>query len=157
MWIACYASNDGIPSAIARFHRNHSVLRKAACPYLRVYKSNILKDCILRPKNSKNLKNTAQSIKIMLKYTANFNSNSMEGFMEEAKNISNQLLEGVNALVEALQQAKDENQSLRQQIVLLKAEAEAKNSEITTLYDEIGAKERELEEVLNKIQNALGR
>ena len=81
----------------------------------------------------------------------------MEGFKEEAKNISNQLLEGVNALVEALQQAKDENQSLRQQIVLLKAEAEAKNSEITTLYDEIGAKERELEEVLNKIQNALGR
>ena len=77
--------------------------------------------------------------------------------MEEAKNVSNQLLEGVNALVEALQQAKDENQSMRQQIVLLKAEKKKKNSEITTLYDEIAAKERELESVVDKIQNALGR
>ncbi|TLD84399.1 hypothetical protein LS70_002290 [Helicobacter sp. MIT 11-5569] len=77
--------------------------------------------------------------------------------MEEAKNISNKLLESVDALVDALQKQRDENQSLRQQIVLLKAENEAKNSEISSLYDEIGAKERELEGVLSKIQNALGR
>ena len=91
----------------------------------------------------------------MLKYSTNFHLDSMEGLWKKQKMY--QLLEGVNALVEALQQAKDENQSLRQQIVLLKAEAEAKNSEITTLYDEIAAKERELESVVDKIQNALGR
>ncbi|MCI5969242.1 hypothetical protein [Helicobacter sp.] len=77
--------------------------------------------------------------------------------MEEAKNISNKLLESVETLVCEFQKQRDENQSLRQQIVLLKAENEAKNSEISSLYDEISAKERELEYVLNKIQNALGR
>lgn len=76
--------------------------------------------------------------------------------MEEAKNLSNKLLESVETLVDTLQKQRDENQSLRQQIVLLKAENEAKNSEISSLYDEISAKERELESVLNKIQNALG-
>lgn len=77
--------------------------------------------------------------------------------MEEAKNISSKLLEGIDVLIEELQKQRDENQSLRQQIVLLKAENEAKNSEISSLYDEIGAKERELENVLDKIQNVLGR
>ncbi len=77
--------------------------------------------------------------------------------MEEAKNLSNKLLESVDLLVEALQQQRDENHSLRQQIVLLKAENEAKNAEINALYDEISSKESELENVLNKIQNALGR
>ncbi len=66
--------------------------------------------------------------------------------MEEAKNLSSKLLESIDALIDELQKQKDENQSLRQQIVLLKAE-----------NDEIGAKERELENVLNKIQNVLGR
>ena len=46
--------------------------------------------------------------------------------MEEAQNISNRLLNGVNELVEELQKLRDENQQLRQQIVLLKAENEAK-------------------------------
>ncbi len=77
--------------------------------------------------------------------------------MEEAKNLSSKLLESIDALIDELQKQKDENRSLRQQIVLLKAENEAKNSEISSLYDEIGAKERELENVLNKIQNVLGR
>ncbi|WP_300691705.1 MULTISPECIES: hypothetical protein [Helicobacter] len=77
--------------------------------------------------------------------------------MEEAKNLSSKLLESIDALIDELQKQKDENQSLRQQIVLLKAENEAKNSEISSLYDEIGVKERELENVLNKIQNVLGR
>lgn len=77
--------------------------------------------------------------------------------MEEAKNLSSKLLEGIDALIDELQKQRDENQTLRQQIVLLKAENEAKNSEISSLYDEIGVKERELENVLNKIQNVLGR
>lgn len=77
--------------------------------------------------------------------------------MEEAKNLSSKLLEGIDALIDELQKQRDESQALRQQIVLLKAENEAKNSEISSLYDEIGVKERELENVLNKIQNVLGR
>lgn len=77
--------------------------------------------------------------------------------MEEAKNLSSKLLESIDVLIEELQKQRDENQALRQQIVLLKAENEAKNSEISSLYDEIGVKERELENVLNKIQNVLGR
>lgn len=89
----------------------------------------------------------------MLKYSTHFNQGIA---MEEAKNLSNKLLESVETLVDTLQKQRDENQSLRQQIVLLKAENEAKNSEISSLYDEISAKERELESVLNKIQNALG-
>ncbi|EES89451.1 hypothetical protein [Helicobacter canadensis] len=77
--------------------------------------------------------------------------------MEEAQNISSKLLKGVDDLVTELQRTRDENQQLRQQIVLLKAENEAKNTEISSLYDEISSKERELESVLNKIQNVLGR
>lgn len=77
--------------------------------------------------------------------------------MEEAKNLSSKLLESIDVLIDELQKQRDENQALRQQIVLLKAENEAKNSEISSLYDEIGVKERELENVLNKIQNVLGR
>ncbi|MCI2235908.1 MULTISPECIES: hypothetical protein [Helicobacter] len=76
--------------------------------------------------------------------------------MEEAQNISNKLLKGIDDLITELQRTRDENQQLRQQIVLLKAENEAKNTEISSLYDEIGSKEKELENVLNKIQNVLG-
>lgn len=77
--------------------------------------------------------------------------------MEEAQNISNKLLKGIDDLITELQRTRDENQQLRQQIVLLKAENEAKNTEISSLYDEISSKEKELENVLSKIQNVLGR
>ena len=76
--------------------------------------------------------------------------------MEEIKPLSHKLLQSVEDIIEELRKQRDANQGLRQQIVLLKAENEAKNSEISSLYDEISAKDRELEEVLNKIQNALG-
>lgn len=76
--------------------------------------------------------------------------------MEEIKSLSHKLLQSVEDIIEELRKQRDANQGLRQQIVLLKAENEAKNSEISSLYDEISAKDRELEEVLNKIQNALG-
>ena len=76
--------------------------------------------------------------------------------MEETQNISNNLLQSIDDLLNELKKVREENQQLRKQIVLLKAENEAKNSEISSLYDEISAKERELESVLSKIQNVLG-
>ncbi|MDA3969526.1 hypothetical protein [Helicobacter ibis] len=63
--------------------------------------------------------------------------------MEE--NESNTLLEGIDKLLEEYKLFKEENQQLRQQIVLLKAENEAKKSEINSLCDEINEKDRILE------------
>ena len=77
----------------------------------------------------------------MLKYHTLFNAIGVA--MEE--NESNTLLEGIDKLLEEYKLFKEENQQLRQQIVLLKAENEAKKSEINSLCDEINEKDRILE------------
>lgn len=61
-------------------------------------------------------------------------------------NVSNTLLESIDKLIEEHKLFKEENQQLRQQIVLLKAENEAKKSEISSLIEEMNEKDRILEE-----------
>lgn len=82
--------------------------------------------------------------------------------MEEAQNISTRLSNGIDALLNELGRLKielrasqDELHNLREQVVLLKAENEAKNTEISGLYDELGAKEKELETLVGRIESAI--
>ena len=62
----------------------------------------------------------------------------------------------IDELLAKVSELKDENNVLRQEIVSIKAQCEGKNAEISRLQELNAQKEREIEEIVSKIESMIG-
>jgi len=69
----------------------------------------------------------------------------------------NKLVEKINDLLSRFENLKLQNDSLRQEVMTLKAQNEAKDIQITKLQDELRDKNIESEDILGKIEEVLKR
>jgi predicted nucleic acid-binding Zn-ribbon protein len=67
------------------------------------------------------------------------------------------LSEKISDLLARFDELKSQNEMLRQEVVTLKAQNEAKDSQIQSLEEKLMSKEIETEEILSKIEEVLGR
>jgi len=67
-----------------------------------------------------------------------------------------QLNEKIDAMVTRYEGMKAENESLRNEVVTLKGQSEAKDATIMKLEEENALKDIEIEEIVKKIELALG-
>lgn len=67
------------------------------------------------------------------------------------------LSEKISDLLARFDELKSQNEMLRQEVVTLKAQNEAKDSQIQSLEEKLMNKEIEAEEILSKIEEVLGR
>ena len=74
----------------------------------------------------------------------------------EEKTTLEKLDEKVSQILQQHHALKDENESLRTEIVALKSEKEIRDQEITRLTDDNTMKDLEIEEIVNKIESILG-
>jgi len=71
-------------------------------------------------------------------------------------NMIEQLNEKIDAMVSRYDNMKHENESLRNEVVSAKAQSEAKDAQIRRLEEENALKDIEIEEIVKKIESALG-
>jgi len=71
-------------------------------------------------------------------------------------NMIEQLNEKIDAMVSRYDNMKHENESLRNEVVSAKAQSEAKDAQIRRLEEENAIKDIEIEEIVKKIESALG-
>ncbi len=76
--------------------------------------------------------------------------------MEENQSLINRTHQKLDEFLGLLHSQKEDMNRLRDEVTVLKAENEAKSNEISSLYDELANKERELEGVVHRIEEALG-
>ena len=69
----------------------------------------------------------------------------------------NKLSQKVNDLLVRFEELKSQNEVLRQEVVTLKAQNEAKDAQIESLEEKLMNKEIETDEILGKIEEVLGR
>ncbi|GEM_PF-557332 len=62
----------------------------------------------------------------------------------------------VSQIVRQLQELREENEMLRNEVMTLKAQNEACRGQVERLEADNAAKEREIEEIVNKIESILG-
>jgi len=62
----------------------------------------------------------------------------------------------VTQILQQYENAKSENETLRNEVITLKAEKEARDQEIVRLSDDNAMKDLEIEEIVTKIENILG-
>jgi SMC interacting uncharacterized protein involved in chromosome segregation len=74
----------------------------------------------------------------------------------EEKTTLQRLGEKVAQMLQQYDALRSENEMLRNEVVTLKAESEAKTSQIGRMEEELVQKEREIEEIVNKIESILG-
>ena len=67
-----------------------------------------------------------------------------------------QLNEKIDAMVSRYDNMKHENESLRNEVVSAKAQSEARDAQIRRLEEENALKDIEIEEIVKKIESALG-
>lgn len=67
-----------------------------------------------------------------------------------------QLNEKIDAMVSRYETMKNENETLRNEVVTLRVQSEAKDAEIRKLEDENALKDIEIEDIVKKIELALG-
>ncbi|MBE0490733.1 MAG: hypothetical protein IBX44_00605 [Sulfurospirillum sp.] len=77
--------------------------------------------------------------------------------MQEEENIVNALSLKVQDLLSNFRQLQEENSSLRQEVVTIKAQNAAKDIQINKLEEELLKKELEAEDILGKIEEVLKR
>ena len=70
--------------------------------------------------------------------------------------IIEQLNEKIDAMVSRYDAIKHENETLRNEVVTAKAQSEAKDTQIRKLEDENSLKDIEIEDIVKKIELALG-
>lgn len=75
--------------------------------------------------------------------------------MFEEENIVGKLSTKIDDLLAGFTQLRTENDSLRQEVITLKAQNVAKDAQITKLEDELVKKEIEADEILGKIEEVL--
>lgn len=74
----------------------------------------------------------------------------------QAHNLVDRLGDKVSQVMHQLQEFKGENEQLGNEVMTLKAQNEAYRAQIARLEEENAAKEREIEEIVNKIESILG-
>ena len=74
----------------------------------------------------------------------------------ENKTTLETLSEKVSQILQQRHEMQGENEVLRNEIVTLKAQSEAKDQEIEKLLDQNTMKDLEIEEIVNKIESILG-
>jgi len=62
----------------------------------------------------------------------------------------------IDELLSTVSELKNENDSLRQEIVSIKAQCEVKTAEIERLQELNAQKEREIEEIVTRIESMIG-
>ncbi len=67
-----------------------------------------------------------------------------------------QLAKKIDEVVARLKRLEEENSRLRNELVAVKAQSEAKDAQITKLTEELAMKDLEIEEVIGKIEAMLG-
>ncbi len=70
--------------------------------------------------------------------------------------VIDQLSKKIDEILARLKRLEEENSQLRNEIVTLKAQNEAKESQVAKLSDELAMKDLEIEEVIGKIEAMLG-
>jgi cell division protein ZapB len=70
--------------------------------------------------------------------------------------VIDQLNEKIDAMVSRYDTMKSENDSIRNEVVSAKAQSEAKDTLINKLEEELAMKDLEIEEIVKKIELALG-
>ena len=70
--------------------------------------------------------------------------------------VIDQLNEKIDAMVSRYDTMKSENNSIRNEVVSAKAQSEAKDTLINKLEEELAMKDLEIEEIVKKIELALG-
>jgi len=78
-----------------------------------------------------------------------------EEFKEETT--VNKLAEKVNDLLVRFEEMKAQNETLRQEVVTLKAQNEVKNTQISRLEEELMNKDIESDDIFSKIEEVLKR
>ena len=71
--------------------------------------------------------------------------------------VLNTLTDRVNDLLARYNEVCDENESLRNELVSVKAQNEAKSNQITRLEEDLRAKNTESDDVIRKIEAVLGK
>lgn len=75
--------------------------------------------------------------------------------MEEETTLQ-RLSEKVSQILQRYDTLRSENEMLRNEVVTLRAESEAKSSQISRMEEELVQKELETEEIVKKIESILG-
>ncbi len=73
----------------------------------------------------------------------------------ENRPVIDRLGEKIDEVVARLKRLEEENVRLRNEIVALKAQSEAKDAQISKLSDELAMKDLEIEEIIGKIEAML--
>ncbi len=74
----------------------------------------------------------------------------------ENLSVIDKLSEKIDTLLAKLKNLEEENARLRNEIVSIKAQNEAKDAQIAKLNEEVAMKDLEIEEVIGKIEAILG-
>ena len=74
----------------------------------------------------------------------------------EQLSVIEQLAQKIDALIARMKMLEEENGRLRNELVAVKAQNEAKDAQIAKLNDELAMKDLEIEEVIGKIEAILG-
>ncbi len=72
------------------------------------------------------------------------------------QNMIEQLNEKIEAMMSRYNEMKNENETLRNEVMNAKAQSEAKDAQIKRLEEENALKDIEIEEIVKKIELALG-
>lgn len=75
---------------------------------------------------------------------------------EESQSV-NSLVSKVEDLLAKYEELRDQNEVLRQELVSVKAQNEAKDTQISKLQEELRSREMESEDIFGKIEAVLGR
>ena len=76
--------------------------------------------------------------------------------VEENMNVLEKLGQKIDELLSRVSALKEENEALRQELVNTKAQCEIKTAEIQRLQELNAQKEREIEEIVTKIETMIG-
>jgi septal ring factor EnvC (AmiA/AmiB activator) len=74
----------------------------------------------------------------------------------ENRPVIEQLAEKIDTLLARMKSLEEENARLRNELVAVKAQNEAKDAQIAKLNEELAMKDLEIEEVIGKIEAILG-
>ena len=92
----------------------------------------------------------------------NYNSMDQKSLFQKAENMEQQLsalerlTQKIDGLLVRLKNLEQENSELRNELVAVKAQNEAKDAQIARLNDELALKDAEIDEVIAKIETILG-
>ena len=92
----------------------------------------------------------------------NYNSMNQISLFQRVENMEQQLsalerlAQKVDGLLVRLKNLEQENSELRNELVAVKAQNEAKDAQIARLNDELALKDAEIDEVIAKIETILG-